>query len=335
MVTILSIDGGGIRGIIPSAFLVEFEKRTGKPICELFNLIAGTSTGGILAATLTVPDARGRPKYTAEQVRAAYFLHGGEIFRRGPLRAVKTLGGLTGPKYSPRALDRLLEEYLGKERLHATLTEILVTAYDMSSSTPWFFKTSFARGHRSPADDPLLTQVVRATTAAPTYFPPLTMGEHCLIDGGVFACNPALCAYAQARNMYPNEKEFLVVSLGTGQEEHDRPCSQVESWGILGWAVPISGVMLNSSSATVNYQMRALVGAVNYARFQVQLGSGASDMDDASPENIKRLELIAQQAVRQNSAEIDRLCHLLTARTPAIAATVSHRFDKAGGRATW
>ena len=312
MVSILSIDGGGIRGIIPATFLMEFEKRTGKPTCALFDLIAGTSTGGILAATLTVPDSRGQPKYTAEQVLAAYFEHGGAVFHKSLVRTVTTLGGLVKPIYSPRTLELMLDAYLGTERLHTTLTEILVTAYDMTSSTPWFFKTSFARHHRAPADDPLLTQVVRATTAAPTYFPPLMMEGHCMIDGGVFACNPALCAYAQARNMYPEEKEFLVVSLGTGLQLLHKPCTEIENWGIADWAVPITGVMLNSSSETVNYQMRALNGIKNYVRFQVQLEEDATGMDDASEENMLKLEALAQKAVRQNSLTIDRLCRALT-----------------------
>ena len=139
MVSILSIDGGGIRGIVPATFLVEFEKRTGKPICELFDLIAGTSTGGILAAALTLPGRPGKPKYTAETVCSAYFEHGGAIFQRSPLRSATTLGGLARPIYSTRMLESLLNRYLGNARLHETLTEILVTAYDMASSTPWFF----------------------------------------------------------------------------------------------------------------------------------------------------------------------------------------------------
>ena len=314
MVSILSIDGGGIRGIIPATFLIEFEKRTGKPICELFDLIAGTSTGGILAAALTLPNSLGKPEYSAEQVHSAYLEYSGTIFHRSMLRSVKTLGGLVGPAYSPRALESMLEQLLGNRRLHSTLSEILVTAYDMASSTPWFFKTSFAKYQRAPADDPLLSQVVRATTAAPTYFPPLTLEKHCLIDGGVFAANPALCAYAQARKLYPEETEILVVSLGTGSAVHNRPCSEINHWGIANWAVPISTVMLNASSASVDYQMRALVGTEDYVRFQIQLDNDATGMDDASGENIRHLETLAQQAVRQRSADIDRICRTLKNR---------------------
>lgn len=308
MIAVLSIDGGGIRGIIPATFLVEIERRTGKPVCRLFDLIAGTSTGGILAAALSVPGAGHNPKYTAGTIRKAYFEHGGKIFQKNVLRTVTTLGGLTRPIYSPRALEGMLKLYLGDARLHETLTEILVPAYDMTTSTPWFFKTSHAKQSRTKLNDPLLTQVVQATAAAPTYFPPLVLEGHCLFDGGVFASNPALCAYAQARNMYPDEKEIFVVSLGTGTENHSRPCAEVYNWGIANWAVPISGVMLNSSSATVDYQMRALLGRSNYARFQMKLPDAAAPMDDASPENLARLDMIAKQAVKENGIALDRVC---------------------------
>ena len=329
MVSVLSIDGGGIRGIIPATFLTEIEKRTGRPTCELFDLIAGTSTGGILAATLTVPNWQGKPKYSAEQICSAYFENGRTIFHPSPLRSVATLGGLVKPKYSPHGLDTMLDKYLGSTRLHSTLTEILVTAYDMASSTPWFFKTSYAKAHRAPADDPLLTQVARATAAAPTYFPPLTLEEHCMVDGGVFAANPALCAYAQARNMYPDEKEFLVVSLGTGLQVHNRPCSEVSSWGIVDWAVPIIAVTLNSSSASVDYQMRALVGSENYARFQVQLDDDTNDMDNASYKNMLKLQSLAQQAVRQESASIDRICSTLKKKERKAASYKSRTHSEA------
>lgn len=314
MVTILSIDGGGIRGILPAAFLAEFEKRTGRPVCALFDLVAGTSTGGILAAVLTVPDARGAPQYGAEEIAAAYVRYGGEIFKKSPLRTAATLGGLTRPLYSPRALDGLLTDFLGEKRLHETLTEVLITAYDMAGSAPWFFKTSRARYLGTPTEDPLLAQAVRATASAPTYFPPLRLAELCLIDGGVFAANPALCAYAQAKKTFPAEKDFLLISLGTGLQNHRRACAEVEDWGMAGWAVPISGVMLNAASATVDYQLRALLGAGRYVRFQTQLDERVGGMDDASPENIRLLQDCARQAVAENEAELAYLCRLLARR---------------------
>ena len=318
MVSILSIDGGGIRGIIPATFLIELEKRTGKPICELFDLIAGTSTGGILATALTLPDEYGKPKHSAEQMCLAYIEHGQTIFQKSPLRSMATLGGLAKPKYTSLGIDSMLEQFLGNKRLHTTLTEILVTAYDLSTSTPWFFKTSYAKNHRSPTDNPLLTNVARATTAVPAFFQPLMMEGHCMVDGGVFAGNPAVCAYAQARNMYPQESNFLVVSLGTGVVVHNRLCSKINNWGIAEWAMPISSVVLNSSSATVDYQMRALVGNDNYIRFQVQLDEDTAKMDNASEKNMKRLVALANEAVSQESEAIDRLCGILKRKSDSV-----------------
>lgn len=311
MVSVLSIDGGGVRGVIPLTFLIELEKRSGKRICELFDLIAGTSTGGIIAASLTIPSAQGGAKYSAKDVRNAYFEYGDTVFHRSLFRFVRTLGGLLAPKYSPRNLERLLYQFMGEAYLHETLTDILVSSYDMASSTPWFFKSSFAKAHRALEDDPLLTQVVRATTAAPTYFPPLRMESHCFIDGGVFASNPALCALAEARRLYPEETHFFIVSLGTGLVVHNRPCRKIEGWGIAGWAVPITDVMLNSSSASIDYEMRTLVGSQNYTRFQVQLDKDANDMDDASKENMLQLEMLAKQEAELQSGAIDRISRIL------------------------
>ena len=133
-----------------------------------------------------------------------------------------------------------------------------------------------------------------------------------MIDGGVFAANPTLCAYAQAKVMYPREEEFLVVSLGTGLEVQPRSCDQVKNWGIAQWAVPIISVMLNSSNATVNYQMEALSRGRNYVRFQVPLDHESAAMDDASPENMARLDALSREAVKRESERIDQVCRALT-----------------------
>lgn len=321
MVTILSVDGGGIRGIIPAAILAELEKRTGEPICKLFDYIAGTSTGGIITAMLTVPDKHGRPKYTAEEVKSGYIEFGRTVFHRSDFRKIVTLGGLTGPRYSVRPLECFLNQYLGNIRLHSTLTNILIPAYDMESCTPWFFKTAYASMHRSDLDDPLLSQVARATSAAPTFFRPLGMGpNHCFIDGGVFANNPTLCAYAEARKSFPQEREFFIVSLGTGEHQKRHSCKQTKNWGTLRWAIPLFGVIMNSASSTVDYQMKTLMGTKNYVRFQVQLDYKSTDMDNASEENIKRLEALSHMEIKQNSQKIEQICHILKPSNRRAAA---------------
>lgn len=313
MITILSIDGGGIRGLIPAAFIAEIEKRTGKPACRLFDLIAGTSTGGILAAMLTVPNAQGKPRYTAAQVQSLYTRFGRTVFQSSLWRKTWTLGGLANTHYSSEGLQALLDEYLGNARLHCALTDILITAYDMQSASPWFFKSRFAAGHRSDEDDPLLSQAVLATTAVPTYFPPCRIGEHCFIDGGVFAVNPTMCAYAEIKKLNRYENDILIVSLGTGEHNDSYTYKETRNWGMLRWAVPIIGVFTNSGP-TVDYQMKQLAGTQQYFRLQIPLDSDSIAMDDAGDANLRRLEAAARDGVRRHGDTIDTICGILTAQ---------------------
>src|SRR5271169_5412336 len=129
--TILSIDGGGIRGIIPAMILADIERRTGRRIAEMFDMIAGTSTGGILALGLTVPqEQKGkRPKYEASQLVSFYEADGKEIFHSF-WRNVVSLHGLMEERYPAEPIERVLQKYLGEEtRLSQALTEVVITSY--------------------------------------------------------------------------------------------------------------------------------------------------------------------------------------------------------------
>lgn len=311
MVKILSIDGGGIRGIIPAVVLAYIEKQTGRPISSLFDYIAGTSTGGLITAMLTVPDKTGKPKYSAAETQKLYREFGGTVFKQNPLRKIKTLNGLTGPRYSAIPLERLLGQYLEDAKLSSALTNIIIPAYDTKGSTPWFFKSAFAKKMPKTTDNPLMRQVARATSAAPTFFTPVSFDGQCFIDGGVFANNPALCAYAEAQRNSPREK-VLVLSLGTGESKEQRDCKEIKNWGAARWLLPLLGVIMNSASATVNYQMKALAGYPHYHRYQVQLENPQSAaMDNASKENIAYLEGLAHALIRQNQQKLDALCRIL------------------------
>src|SRR5260370_14802556 len=125
--TILSIDGAGIRGIIPAVVLAEIERRTNRPIAELFHLVAGTSTGGILAVGLTVPGADGKPKYTAQDMIDLYVKHGAEIFTKVWWRPAVSL--VAGAAYPPGPLEGLLKQYAVEPRLSEPATGVLVTSW--------------------------------------------------------------------------------------------------------------------------------------------------------------------------------------------------------------
>lgn len=325
-IRILSIDGGGIRGIVPAVILAEIEERTGRPVWELFDLIAGTSTGGILALGLTVPGAEGGPRYAARDLVELYERNGREIFSRSLWHKVYALGNLLEEKYPAESLENILQEYFGQARLRDALTEVLVTSYEIERRTPFFFKSRRAR--ESEDYDFLMRQIARATSAAPTYFEPAKIERgpsdyYALVDGGVFANNPAMCGYVEARTYaeadtahFPRGADFLALSLGTGELIRRLPYEEAKDWGIALWAQPILDVVFDGVSDTVDYQMRELLpekdGERRYYRFQQRLEEGNDDLDDASPANIRALKLMAQEIVANNEAELDTLCGQLT-----------------------
>ncbi len=327
-VRILSIDGGGIRGLIPAAVLAWLEARTGRPICESFHLIAGTSTGGILAAGLCAPRAGGGPRYGARDLVRFYREEGPRIFHRSLWHGVASLGGTVDEKYPADALEKTLRRLLGDLTLSQARAELLVTSYDIERRNPYFFKSWKARGERLRAGERAaqrefrLRDVARATSAAPTYFEPARVnnaaGEpFALIDGGVFANNPAMCAVASARVLFPRARRYLIVSLGTGQAERPIPYDEARDWGLVGWARPILSVIFDGVCDTVDYQLMQEFPR-GYHRFQTDLGPGTNDdLDDTRPENLDRLQARADALIRARGDELRRLARrLATAPAP-------------------
>jgi patatin-like phospholipase/acyl hydrolase len=293
---VLSIDGGGIRGVIPALVLAEIEKRSGKRIFELFDLIAGTSTGGILACALCAPEA-----LPAEQLVALYEVEGPKIFDRSVWQRIRSADGLLDEKYDGGALDRALERFLSDKRLAETKPDLLVPAYNMGDPGPYFFKSRKAREEN---EDFPLSQVARATAAAPTYFEPADVAGQALVDGGVFAANPAMCAFAEVMRFEPAADIFL-LSLGTGQRTHKRSFDEVEDWGLVEWAKPILDVVFDGVSDAVDYQLRHALDDGHYWRLQVELDRAADALDNAGEENLRLLREQAEQLISDRSADID------------------------------
>ncbi|AQQ54105.1 CBASS cGAMP-activated phospholipase [Planococcus lenghuensis] len=319
MKTVLTIDGGGIRGIIPALILAEIEKRTGERICELFDLIAGTSTGGILALGLVKPNENGEPAYTAAKLATLYEDKSERIFDKQFIRY--SLKGLFDERYSNEGIEEVLEEYFGDYRLSDSLTYVMIIAYEIEKRTPWFFKC-FGNEHPNftkQSGDLFMKDVAQATSAAPTYFEPkrIKIGKElfAFVDGGIFANNPAMCAYADAKVLYPEEEELLVVSLGTGSQTEPIRYEKAKDWGVANWAPAIIGIAFDGLSETVDYQLRKLLplqaGVERYYRFQSPLEHPDDALDNVSKDNINKLKEMAEEMIRSRDAEIDRLCDLL------------------------
>ena len=318
---VLSIDGGGIRGIIPAMVLAETERRTGKLTSEVFDLVAGTSTGGILALGLTKPGQDGKPEYSAERLIALYETEGEKIFDLGVWHKLQSVGGFAEEKYPSKGIEEVAKRYFEDVYLAEALTEVLVTAYEIEHRGPWFFKRRHARAQDKKEDNFLMREVARATSAAPTYFEPIQLtwgphGERAFIDGGVHSNNPAMCAYVEARKIYP-EEDILVFSLGTGEPTRQMPYEKVKGWGLALWAQPILNVVFDGVSDTVDYQLRELLRSEGddkrYYRFQIELDPSMHDMDDASAPNIQSLKTKAKEIISKNDADLGALCSQLIA----------------------
>jgi hypothetical protein len=302
---ILSIDGGGIRGIVPATVLAALEERAGRPVCRLFDLVAGTSTGGIIALALTCPGPDGAPRWTAAEIARLYVDEGPRIFRRSLGRRITSVEGLIDERYPSDELRAVLQRYLGDTRLEAALTPVLVTAYDLVARRPRFFKS-----WREDAGVPMAL-AAEATAAAPTYFEPVRDGDAALIDGGVFAGNPAMCAYAEGVRLRPSAR-MRVLSLGTGSQTRPIPYAKAKDWGVLEWARPIIDVVFDGSSDTVDYQLDQLLDD-RHLRLQIELEHAKDDMDDVSPRNLAALEETGRDLVARNSDALDAWARALAA----------------------
>jgi len=311
---ILSIDGGGIRGIIPATVVAELERRTGRPIAELFDLIAGTSTGGMLAVALTVPGEGGALRWRAEELIDLYVEKGPAIFSRTFARRIVSGLGLLDERYDDTALEAALDRYVGDARLSELATDVLLTAYDTEARRPFLF-ASHVVAEGEPAWDHRARDAARATAAAPTYFEPLVLsarGERvCLVDGGVFANNPALSAYAEARRIAPG-RPVRIVSLGTGALNRPLRCDALRGWGVLEWVRPLIAVVFDGQSDAVAGQLDQLLGDEHH-RFQIELIGAKDELDDVSPENLAALQERGRSLVDGDSARLDGVAQALLA----------------------
>jgi patatin-like phospholipase/acyl hydrolase len=309
---VLAIDGGGIRGLIPAVVLAEIERRTGRRTAEMFDLIAGTSTGGILACALSRRGEDGGPMYSAEELAQLYISEGPKIFDRSLLRQITSVGGLIDEKYDDAGLNATLEAYLGDARLKEVLADVMVTAYDIHDRFAFFFRS--ARARTDDASDFSLREAARATSAAPTYFEPVGVtdaaGAHTypLIDGGVYAVNPSMCAYAEV--IAEGHELDVLASLGTGAQTKPYEFDDVKGWGKIEWARPLIDMVFDGVADTIDFEV-ATLASERYQRFQATLRYASDALDDASPANLRRLEGDAERLIAERTADIETLCEVI------------------------
>ncbi|EHJ46328.1 Patatin [Solidesulfovibrio carbinoliphilus subsp. oakridgensis] len=307
---ILCIDGGGILGLIPALVLAEIEARAGRLAGSLFDLVAGTSTGGIIAAAV----AAGMP---AKTIVDLYRQRGREIFSRSTGHRLATGFGLWGPQYGAAGIETDLADVFGDRKLSDCALDLLVPAYDIEARCPVLFKS--AKAGSDARRDYYLRDVCRATAAAPTYFPPARINslageEATLVDGGIYANNPAACALAQAAKAGGLD-DVCMVSLGTGQLARPYLYEAAQGWGLAAWARPLLDCMFDGQSDTAAHQCETLLGD-RAIRLQPALPRDLA-MDDAGEEALATLEAIARGLLADQDALLDKICEMTLPKAAA------------------
>ncbi len=230
---ILSLDGGGIRGLYSAQMLKNIEDKCGVDFYNDFDLIVGTSTGSILAGAIV-------QKIDLDKVISLYENEGKNIFKKRWFCRF----GLFKSKYSPEPLKEQLKSIFGNTTFKDIKKPLLINATDIGNSSQFVFKTTFNNQRDTDGNkkglvrdpDIALYDAILASSSAPIFFPPHKVGNFLLSDGGLWANSPVLVALAEAKKIFNAEpKDVVIVSIGTGVEENDYHID-TEKWGFLtGW----------------------------------------------------------------------------------------------------
>ncbi|NEQ23834.1 MAG: patatin [Microcoleus sp. SIO2G3] len=314
---ILSIDGGGVRGLVAAIWLTRLEALLQSSLREHFDLIAGTSTGSIIACGLSMG-------MSAEAIVNFYLTQSREVFPGTPGRLWNRIGrtltqGLDAPRYDGKGLERVLRRVFGTIPFGDLPRRTLVTSYDALNREALVLKNDRPVYNRIP-----IWEVCKASASAPVYFPAhlLNLDGQTIpvIDGGVVANNPTACAIAEAVRVNQGRAidqqigidNFLVASFGTGETIRPITARQSQDWGALEWAIPLIDVLFDGSADATDYIAQYLLAAGNYFRFQTPLDTAYDDLDNADATNLNALVGVAETYLRQTGeARLNELAERL------------------------
>lgn len=298
---ILSIDGGGICGILPASVLAELETRFlgGKPIAQHFDLIAGTSTGGIIALGL------GHGK-TAREIRDIYVERGGLIFppagRVG--RVLRRVKRLTRYAYDSAALENELLRMFGDTPFGDARTRLCIPSFEGTHGEPWIYKTPHHPDYKKDRFERMV-KVGLATSAAPTFLQALRNNGYVMVDGGLWANNPVMNALVDALACFDIDRsDVKILSLGCGETAF-RVDHRKSSGGLLQWC-NIFGAAMRAQSLNALGQAYLLVGRDNVVRVDAPESPSPIALDDYLRAKAE-LPLLARTLADTAGHQVERL----------------------------
>ncbi|WP_223699941.1 CBASS cGAMP-activated phospholipase [Sutcliffiella deserti] len=295
---ILCIDGGGIRGVYAVAILQAMEEEYNQPISELFDLIAGTSTGSIIAASISI-------KMDMSKVLNSYKKFGEKIFVR------QAKFGLFKSIYSDKYLRKFFYQAFGERTLGDISSPLLIPAVNVTKGRPYVHRSNY--GNKDTKDLSVkLWDAVLSSCSAPVYFPPNNIDNHYLsIDGGLWANNPSMVCITEALDYFKiGLSDINILSIGTGLQTIDFTINENKYWGVKQWlpfrlpsmkvTPKLLDLALQLSSESVSYQCEHLLGR-QYLRVNKELNAEVP-FDEVS--SMDKLIHLGKQSYEEQKAVI-------------------------------
>ena len=289
---ILSVDGGGIKGLYSSTILEHLEQRFG-PMSDYFDMICGTSTGGLIALCLAL-------KIPAKNISNIYEEHGKKIF---PKRT--RLGGIIRQtfwrgKYSDEPLKKVLQGVFQKNTIADLHNLICIPSYSLTDARPWVFKRDHGKLDRD--NNTLLVDVALATSAAPTYFPLCEISSYNnkqFIDGGVWANNPTLVGVIEALTYFVGkDKEFSsveILSVSSLNNTAGKPIGLKRQRSFIKWRNDLFDTSLIGQSHFTDYFMNKLCEMND---IKIRYNRIPSEQVSAEQQHLVKLDCAAKKAIQ-------------------------------------
>ncbi|MBX2876393.1 MAG: patatin-like phospholipase family protein [Saprospiraceae bacterium] len=327
---ILSIDGGGIKGIVPATILVYLEERlqefsgdTDLRIADCFDWVAGSSTGGILACFYLLPDPSrpGRPKLSAKEALERYLQQGQGAFQRTYLQQARNKLGIAREEYSHRMLERQLKRTIGKEvKLSDLVRPCTIPAYNALEKKPIFFNSQAPESF----GELKAWQVAKATSSAPGFFRSTYLkdanGQPLLLqDASLWTTDPSLCAYWEARKTICQteaanyERQTFLLSLGTGKMSRRYLVQELRKQKERGQVA--FNQMMARQSCSSQQRLREIFSRYepngSYCRLDPALTDATSAMDNVASENLNALYELSLAYVEAEKPRLDKMAKRL------------------------
>ena len=311
---VLALDGGGLRGIFTAATLAAWEEDFGTPIADHFDLIVGTSTGGVIALALGLG-------VSPAEILSIYVDHGDRIFPPARRKRRESWRRLRRPRYSAVALRAVLQDCFGEKLLADSRVRLAIPSYDLAADHVHLFRTPHHRDLRRDWRVPVV-DVALATTAAPTFLPAHRMEAHRLIDGGVWANNPALVGMAECFDRLGGERgRIRVLNVGTTSEIRQRRPA-LDSGGLFTWRREGLDVMLRGQCLAATNHARLILGRKNVMRVDVPTPEGLHTLDSVTPQDL--IGRARAESRTRSPALADLLTHTPSQYNPCYRKEPTH-----------